>query len=217
MRISALKTVSRIFLGTVSLLLFVILRVSVSTQYCCSSQDTAPPATPRRVLPHAAASHRHATHGSLVPRRAAAAGGGHDSPSPALTLPRKGRGGRQQWRLAFTRPWHSLAGLCQAMTLPRRAVPGTDTRLVGNTRGQHFAGFLCWVNLEHYKTRTLCLSRYTFLRLVIFIRWWKRAEKIYRKQLCNVSLARPLSICVQGFREFSFRPQPLRIYKENLW
>lgn len=89
---------------------------------------------------------------------------------------------RPRWsRLALTSfdtpsqgPWRPAAvtsRLHQAVTLPRRAVPGTDTRLAGNTRGQHFAGFLCWVNLEHYKTRTLCLSRYTFLRLVIFIRW----------------------------------------------
>lgn len=57
-------------------------------------------------------------------------------------------------------------------TLGGRRITGyTHSRGTLMDNNNTFAGFLCWVNLEHYKTRTLYLSRYTFLRLVIFIGW----------------------------------------------
>lgn len=123
------KTVSRIFLGTVSLLLFVILRVNMSMQYCSCSEPPQP-----MVSAHAMKSPPSCSGSSQTRSLSVGAVDGFSvseplSPSPGMYL--------NHW-LTWEHSWTT------------------------------FEVFLCWVNLEHYKTRTLCLSRHTFLRLVIF-------------------------------------------------
>lgn len=138
------KTVSRIFLGTVSLLLFVILRVNMSIQYCSCSEHPQPIlAVPWRVLPHA------------------------------------------MWVITETWLFSGNCGLLFSKwgSLLRHIFESLTH--CGTLMDNIFEVFLCWVNLEHYKTRTLCLSRHTFLRLVIFSLDVEKEQRKYTTSNCT--------------------------------